>query len=76
MKPIKKIGTCCILSIEKFVVRSNIEAANIIGIAKKNENSVAVLGAIRVIIRPFMAVGDVQPPGFIEKLWGCQTIKA
>ena len=67
MKPIKKIGTCCILSIEKFVVRSNIEAANIIGIAKKNENSVAVFRSSPDINPPIIVDADLETPGIKAK---------
>ena len=52
----KKMGTCCILSTEKLDAKSNNEAANIIGIAKKNENSVAV----------FRSSPDIRPPMIVD----------
>ena len=67
IKPIEKMGTWCILSTEKLVAKSNNDAANIIGIAKKNENSVAVFRSSPDIKPPMIVEADLETPGIKAK---------
>ena len=70
----KKMGTCCILSTEKLDAKSNNEAANIIGIAKKNENSVAVFRSSPDIRPPMIVDADLDTPGIKAKHCAKPTI--
>ena len=76
IKPMKNIGIWCILSIEKLDAKSNNEAANIIGIAKKNENSVAVFRSSPDIKPPMIVDADLDTPGINAKHCANPTIKA
>ena len=75
MKPIKKIGTCCILSIEKFVVRSNIEAANIIGIAKKMKIRSQFFDLDLILILPLSSMLILKHPGLKQNIELYQQLK-
>ena len=64
------------LSTEKLVAKSNNEAANIMGMAKKNENSVAVFRSSPDIKPPMIVDADLETPGIKAKHCASPTTKA
>ena len=76
MKPITNIGISLLLKISIFEDKSKTEAAKIIGIAKKNENSVAVFLSSPAIRPPIIVDAALDTPGINEKHCAIPIIRA